>query len=99
VSQIDTSQLSRTPSSVSAAAAAAIAAKQKLVLAQNNPHLKSHRRRQSALIDTEYIKLAEKIEEKRMPGYVPQGMEQSAGLADVLYSRWLEGLKGRWGMV
>jgi hypothetical protein len=38
-------------------------------------------------------------EAKRLPGYVPQGMEQSSGLADVLYSRWLEGLKGRWGMV
>jgi serine/threonine-protein kinase 24/25/MST4 len=70
----------------------------RLILAQNNPHLKSHRRRQSALVDGDYINVHAQIEEKRLPGYVPQGMEQSGGLTDVLYSRWLEGLKGRWGM-
>ena len=86
----------RTPSS-------AAAAKQKLVLAQNNPHLKSHRRRQSAMVETDLLKMQAAhqaaVDEKRLPGYVPQGMEQSSGLADVLYNRWLEGLKGRWGMV
>ena len=96
VSQIDTSDLMRTPSS-------AAAAKQKLVLAQNNPHLKSHRRRQSAMVETDLLKMQAAhqaaVDEKRLPGYVPQGMEQSSGLADVLYNRWLEGLKGRWGMV
>jgi serine/threonine-protein kinase 24/25/MST4 len=70
--------------------------------------LKSHRRRQSAIGETDLLKMAAAEaalrkkameEEKRLPGYVPQGMEQSGGLADVLYSRWLEGLKGRWGMV
>jgi serine/threonine-protein kinase 24/25/MST4 len=73
--------------------------KQRLVLAQNNPHLKSHRRRQSALVETDLLKMQEKqVDERRLPGYVPQGMEQAGGFADVLYSRWLDGLKARWGM-
>ncbi|KIW07129.1 hypothetical protein, variant [Verruconis gallopava] len=88
VSDIDASAITRTPSS---------AAKQRLVLAQNNPHLKSHRRRQSALLESEIAQKLSAVDEKRMPGYVPPGMEQSGGLADALYSRWLEGLKSRWG--
>ena len=91
--------------------------KAKLVLAQNNPHLKSHRRRQSAIIEGEMLKSHEaqlrgvsssprkesvlrkgsrEIDEKSLPGYVQPGLEQTAGLADVLYARWVDGLKGRW---
>ncbi|KAF2436784.1 kinase-like protein [Tothia fuscella] len=84
-SQLDTSSLSPT--------------KQKgLVLAQNNPHLKSHRRRQSAFVETEFTKapVGRGIDERRLPGYVAPGMEQQGGLADVLYGRWMDGLKGRW---
>jgi serine/threonine-protein kinase 24/25/MST4 len=70
---------------------------QRLVLAQNNPHLRSHKRRQSAFVETEFTKVREKeIDERRLPGYVQPGMEQAGGLAEVLYGRWMEGLKGRW---
>jgi serine/threonine-protein kinase 24/25/MST4 len=72
---------------------------QRLVLAQNNPHLRSHRRRQSAFVETEFTKVhggEKEIEERRLPGYVQPGMEQAGGLAEVLYGRWMEGLKGRW---
>jgi serine/threonine-protein kinase 24/25/MST4 len=102
---------------------------QKLVLAQNNPHLKSHRRRQSAMVEAEILKYhgvslqhevsngtptpqgsprkvahgesglrkeSRELDEKSLPGYVAPGMEQAAGLADVLYGRWVEGLSARW---
>ncbi|KAI9822602.1 MAG: hypothetical protein M1827_000321 [Pycnora praestabilis] len=67
--------------------------KPKLVLAQNNPHLKSHRRRQSyqvAVDDT----LVDK--QPNLPGQVTPGMEHTKQLADVLYTRWTEGLRNRW---
>jgi serine/threonine-protein kinase 24/25/MST4 len=73
----------------------------KLVLAQNNPHLKSHRRRQSALVGGEKdlgYGFGAGIDEKKLPGHVERGMEHQGLLADVLYGRWLEGLKGRWQM-
>lgn len=76
--------------------------KQKLVLAQNNPHLKSHRRRQSAFVGPTGGFGGEGkndgVEEARMPGQgmVP-GLEHVSTLADVLYGRWVEGLRGRWG--
>ncbi|KAF1991281.1 Pkinase-domain-containing protein [Aulographum hederae CBS 113979] len=76
----------------------------KLVLAQNNPHLKSHRRRQSAFVlgssemDRERERERKVLEEKKLPGYVQPGMEHAGMLQDVLYGRWLEGLKGRWGV-
>lgn len=68
----------------------------KLVLASNNPHLKSHRRRQA--IATPEPK-PEK-EEAKYPGRdaVP-GMEHCRQLSDVLYSRWIEGLRVRWPAV
>jgi serine/threonine-protein kinase 24/25/MST4 len=72
---------------------------QRLVLAQNNPHLRSHRRRQSAFVETEFTKTRvgeQEVDERKLPGYVQPGMEQAGGLADVLYGRWMEGLKGRW---
>jgi serine/threonine-protein kinase 24/25/MST4 len=71
----------------------------RLVLAQSNPHLKSHRRRQSAIVGgaIDAMRL-EAVEERRLPGHVEQGMEAQAGITDVLYGRWVEGLKSRWGM-
>lgn len=67
--------------------------KPKLVLAQNNPHLKSHRRRQSSLLPAE-----EAWTEKQMylPGQIIPGMDHTKQLADVLYGRWAESLKNRW---
>jgi serine/threonine-protein kinase 24/25/MST4 len=71
----------------------------KFVLAQNNPHLKSHRRRQSAFV------VGEKsfgqdgpsaLDEKKLPGYVERGMEQQGLLADILYGQWMQGLRSRW---
>ncbi len=67
--------------------------KPKLVLAQNNPHLKSHRRRQSSLMPTD-DGWAEK--QWNLPGQLTPGMEHAKQLADVLYSKWADGLKNRW---
>jgi serine/threonine-protein kinase 24/25/MST4 len=69
--------------------------KPKFVLAQNNPHLKSHRRRQSSMIPEEAWK--EKM--PNLPGQVLPGMEHTKQLADVLYGRWSDGLKNRWPAV
>ncbi|KAF8860277.1 Pkinase-domain-containing protein [Acephala macrosclerotiorum] len=67
----------------------------KLVLAQNNPHLKSHRRRQTSMApDGEY---REKL--ANLPGQAITGMEHTKQLADVLYGRWAEGLRNRWPAV
>ncbi|RAO68586.1 uncharacterized protein BHQ10_004598 [Talaromyces amestolkiae] len=68
--------------------------KQKLVLAQNNPHLKSHRRRQSEQIQVEHIGSPQLS--SSMPGQHVPGMEHTKQLADVLYQRWSEGLRNRW---
>jgi serine/threonine-protein kinase 24/25/MST4 len=53
------------------------------------------------MVEADLVKMQEKqmVDEKRLPGHVPPGMEQQGGMAGALYSRWLEGLKGRWGMV
>ncbi|RDI84939.1 ABC transporter G family member 11 [Venturia inaequalis] len=84
-----------------------------LALAKNNPHLKSHRRRQSAYPNVESPaptpgrvasstpsgavgRKVSEIEKSRSPGYVKPGMEQQGGLAEVLYGRWIDGLKSRW---
>lgn len=104
----------------------------KLVLAQNNPHLKSHRRRQStqapiqprdahaageespmgssprsgSAATPEAKKGAKQSREEEramtalMPGSQPEdvrGMEHVAMLGNVLFERWCEGLRGRWG--
>ncbi|KAF2746065.1 kinase-like protein [Sporormia fimetaria CBS 119925] len=88
------------PSSRPASAASASSSKgSRLILAQNNPHLKSHRRRQSAYVGGEKIWGADKhgdIDEKRLPGRVEKGMEQQGLLADILYGQWINGLKSRW---
>ena len=68
----------------------------KLVLASNNPHLKSHRRRQGEAAVTE----EEKAEESKYPGReAAPGMEHCRQLSDVLYSRWVDGLRLRWPAV
>ncbi|KAF2969337.1 hypothetical protein GQX73_g4222 [Xylaria multiplex] len=79
----------------------------KLILAANNPHLKSHRRRQSAAINAgasspEKATKQERDVEKaalqaKYPNREPQpGMEHCKQLSDVLYSRWVDGLRLRW---
>ncbi|KAF2734312.1 Pkinase-domain-containing protein [Polyplosphaeria fusca] len=71
----------------------------KLVLAQNNPHLKSHRRRQSAFVVGEKLHGLDAsvgLDEKKFPGHVDKGMEQQGLLADILYGQWMQGLKSRW---
>lgn len=68
---------------------------QKLVLAQNNPHLKSHRQRQSSMLPDSDIR--EKI--SNLPGQVTPGMEHTKQLADVLYGRWADGLRMKWPAV
>ncbi|KAF4445197.1 STE STE20 YSK kinase [Fusarium acutatum] len=71
----------------------------KLVMASNNPHLRSHRRRH-ADTPTMYEKNfdPEKLAtENRYPGQEARsGMEHCKQLSDVLYSRWVDGLRIRW---
>lgn len=71
----------------------------KLVLATNNPHLKSHRRRQSAFVTGEKNfghEAPAALDEKKLPGYVEKGMEQQGLLADILYGQWMQGMRTRW---
>lgn len=71
----------------------------KLILAQNNPHLKSHRRRQSAFVvgdKTLGVDAQGILDEKKLPGYVEKGMEQQGLLAEILYGQWMQGLRNRW---
>ncbi|KAH9882298.1 hypothetical protein J1614_000534 [Plenodomus biglobosus] len=72
----------------------------KLVMARNNPHLKSHRRRQSAYAVGEKTERPDSaygaFDEKKLPGYVEPGMEQQGLLADILYGQWTQGLRTRW---
>ncbi|KAL1628507.1 hypothetical protein SLS56_005852 [Neofusicoccum ribis] len=82
----------------------------KLIMAQNNPHLKSHqRRRQSAVSNAGSDHSSSNgssaggersgsgnIDEKKLPGYIKPGMEHTGVLADVLYGRWTEGLAAKW---
>jgi serine/threonine-protein kinase 24/25/MST4 len=72
--------------------------KAKLILAQNNPHLKSHRRRQSVQVLPEEDPSTWSREAPDMPGQVKPGMEHTSQLADVLYGRWLGGLRNRWAV-
>ncbi|OTB07803.1 hypothetical protein M426DRAFT_71564 [Hypoxylon sp. CI-4A] len=77
----------------------------KLVLASSNPHLKSHKRRQESVASNgspEKISARERDPEKaalqaRFPGReAPPGMEHCKQLSDVLYGRWVDGLRIRW---
>ncbi|MCJ1460881.1 hypothetical protein MMC28_011263 [Mycoblastus sanguinarius] len=67
--------------------------KPKLVLDQNNPHLKSHRRRQSSFLPADDVWTENHLS---LPGQLVPGMDHTKQLADVLYSKWAEGLKNRW---
>lgn len=67
----------------------------KLILANNNPHLKSHRRRQSSQAPPPEAVWSPNSAEKLPGQYVP-GMEHTKQLADVMYERWTEGLRNRW---
>lgn len=67
----------------------------KLVMAQNNPHLASHRRRQSSMLPEDPFR--EKLH--NLPGQAAPGMEHTKQLADVLYGRWADGLRNRWPAV
>jgi serine/threonine-protein kinase 24/25/MST4 len=82
---------SPTPASVSPA---------KLILSSNNPHWKSHRRRQTTessipiMNEKDYEQTAL---EAKYPGREPvSGMEHCKQLSDVLYGRWADGLRIRW---
>ncbi|KAI1375183.1 Pkinase-domain-containing protein [Hypoxylon crocopeplum] len=79
----------------------------KLVLASNNPHLKSHRRRQESVavngagspekvsrleIDPEKAAMQAKYPDRE----TQPGMEHCRQLSNVLYGRWVDGLRLRW---
>ncbi|KAI9794498.1 MAG: hypothetical protein M1833_000358 [Piccolia ochrophora] len=67
--------------------------KAKLVLAQNNPHLKSHRRRQSLQVQGNDSLSSSQL---MMSVDTEPGMEHTKHLANVLYGRWIDGLTSRW---
>lgn len=67
--------------------------KAKLMLAQNNPHLKSHKRRQSLQTP---VQDSHTEKPSNLPSQLISGMEHTKHLSDVLYRRWLDGLKSRW---
>ncbi|KND93757.1 Serine/threonine-protein kinase svkA [Tolypocladium ophioglossoides CBS 100239] len=77
----------------------------KLVLSSNNPHLKSHRRRQvdspaSKLNEKEYDREKAALLEEKHPGREARvGMEHCKQLSDVLYRRWADNLRIRWPAV
>lgn len=77
----------------------------RLVMAQNNPHLKSHRRRQSTQVvsrDSSAVSSpkpddADKKLSKLMAG--SEGLEHTRAMADVMFERWCDGLRNRWPAV
>ncbi|KAF7548950.1 hypothetical protein G7046_g8498 [Stylonectria norvegica] len=74
----------------------------KLVLASNNPHLRSHRRRHSEVPNLKEKNLDREraLLEAKYPGQEARsGMEHCKQLSDVLYSRWVDGLRIRWPAV
>ena len=73
--------------------------KTKLLLAQNNPHLKSHRRRQSSLLSSSISSASLNEKGSNLPGQVIPGMEHNKQLADALYGKWVDGLKNRWPVI
>ncbi|KAI6782465.1 Serine/threonine-protein kinase-like protein [Emericellopsis cladophorae] len=69
----------------------------KLVLSSSNPHLKSHKRRQTDSSGHVEHDMARAAVEAKYPGREPRaGMEHSKQLSDVLYARWTDGLRLRW---
>ncbi|KAF9886772.1 hypothetical protein FE257_011149 [Aspergillus nanangensis] len=69
----------------------------RLVLAQNNPHLKSHHRRRQSTTTPESSPL-QPTQLANLPGQQVAGMEHTKQLSDVLYQRWADGLRNRWGI-
>ena len=87
----------------------AAASPAKLVISQENPHLASHRRRRggdpAAALDAarsspdkEQRDREKMALEAKFPGrQVVPGMEHCKALSDLLYTRWTDGLRARWG--
>lgn len=76
----------------------------KLILSSNNPHLRSHRRRQQEspvgrMTVRDHEKEKTTIEEKFPGREARHGMEHCKQLSDVLYGRWADGLRIRWPAV
>ncbi|KAH9901858.1 Pkinase-domain-containing protein [Xylariomycetidae sp. FL2044] len=81
----------------------------KLVLASNNPHLKSHRRRQQSVAVNELTPdrggNRDRDPEKaalraKFPGQEPlPGMEHVRDMSEVLYKQWVDGMRLRWPKV
>jgi len=71
----------------------------KLVMASNNPHLKSHKRRNSQFAVLEQEREKSALEAKYPGGEARPGMEHCKQLSDVLYDRWAQGLRRRWPAV
>lgn len=77
----------------------------KLAANSGNPQVKSHRRGQSensthgsnGAAGGDLLFGGEKEKLKNLPGVAVSGMEHSKQLADVLYGRWIDGLRNRWG--
>lgn len=78
---------------------------QRLVLSNNNPHLKSHKRRQSSFMPATQDPLGvgsglgRKGALDDLPGEIIPGLEHTKQLADELYSGWIKGLVQRWPQV
>ncbi|KXS95364.1 hypothetical protein AC578_8294 [Pseudocercospora eumusae] len=70
----------------------------KLVMASQNPHLKKMRSSQQLQTDREKAALDEKARlEEKMPGNRTEpGMEHIGLLENVIYGRWVDGLRSKW---
>ncbi|KAF7192912.1 Serine/threonine-protein kinase svkA [Pseudocercospora fuligena] len=70
----------------------------KLVMASQNPHLKKMRSSQQLQTDREKAALEEKARlEEKMPGNRTEpGMEHIGLLENVIYGRWVDGLRSKW---
>jgi len=66
----------------------------KLGPSQPDPHLKNHRHRQSSQVPQ-----SQERPLNGLPGQTVAGLEHNKQLADVLYGRWVEGLRSRWPQV
>jgi serine/threonine-protein kinase 24/25/MST4 len=67
----------------------------KLVMNPQNPHLRRMRSSQNMV-----PQVSSPEKEKGLPGGVQEaGMEHVGFVAEALYGRWAEGLRGRWGMM
>ncbi|KAK5654853.1 hypothetical protein OQA88_6889 [Cercophora sp. LCS_1] len=80
----------------------------KLVMSQENPHLASVRKRRESvqpdsMVSTRSPEKEQRDREKmaleaKFPGKPPvPGMEHCKALSDLLYTRWTDGLRSRWG--